>query len=286
MSAADYEKGGNPDEQGLGQSALVGREIMTFLGFLLALSAIALTLVAASSEPGQGLVALLMWSPGLSALLTLVLWRRSVRGLGWGLGRPVFLGYGYFAPILYASFVYATLWLTGVTSVDVDVAQRISVSALLMFIPGTLVASVTALGEELGWRGFLVPRLVPRFGLVGTSLITGGLWAAWHYPLLWIAPEVPSTPRYFQAMCFTVMAVGLSFLMTFLRVAGQSVWPAVLLHASHNVWIQGFFDRLTAHSTNAEWWSGESGIGLALACIVIGWLTIVVTRGRAVCRAR
>lgn len=41
---------------------------------------------------------------------------------------------------------------------------------------------MAALGEELGWRGFLFPRLLSRFGLVGSAVIVGLVWGAWHLP--------------------------------------------------------------------------------------------------------
>lgn len=41
---------------------------------------------------------------------------------------------------------------------------------------------MAALGEELGWRGFLFPRLLPRFGHVGAGLIIGLVWGVWHLP--------------------------------------------------------------------------------------------------------
>ncbi len=257
----------------------IRHELAVFLGLLAALTS--LSYLAVTRVPESTAVALLMWSPGLAAILTLALCRRSIGGLGWQLGRPVYLAMGYLAPILYVSIPYTLLWLSGLTEIDMEAAQRITPVALLMFIPGTLGASITALGEELGWRGFLTPRLFPKFGLVGTSLITGGLWSIWHYPLLWVAPDLPSTPLYYQAACFTVMAVGMSFLMTFLRVTGKSVWPAVLLHASHNIWIQGFFDRLTVKSPSAEWWSGELGVALALTGVVVAVTTVALASRRS-----
>lgn len=46
---------------------------------------------------------------------------------------------------------------------------------------------MAALGEELGWRGFLFPRLVPRLGLVGAAIVVGLIWGLWHLPADYVA---------------------------------------------------------------------------------------------------
>jgi len=46
---------------------------------------------------------------------------------------------------------------------------------------------MAALGEELGWRGFMFPRLIGRFGLIGAALIVGPIWGIWHLPADYIA---------------------------------------------------------------------------------------------------
>ena len=51
---------------------------------------------------------------------------------------------------------------------------------------------VVVLGEELGWRGYALPRLVARFGPIVGTLILGIAWAFWHLPLFMIA----GTPQY------------------------------------------------------------------------------------------
>ena len=47
-------------------------------------------------------------------------------------------------------------------------------------------AAMAALGEEIGWRGFMLPRLQARFDILGTALIIGVVWGLWHMPADWI----------------------------------------------------------------------------------------------------
>ena len=85
-------------------------------------------------------------------------------------------------------------------------------------------------------------------------------------------------PLWFGLSCFTVLVTGISFLFAWLRLASNSVWPAVLLHASHNLWIQGVFDRLTTDTGPTEWWIGEFGAGLALVSIPVALVALYLRK--------
>jgi membrane protease YdiL (CAAX protease family) len=87
---------------------------------------------------------------------------------------------------------------------------------------------IVGIGEELGWRGWLLPTLLARgFSPLGASMGVGALWAAWHVPILLQGPTI--------ALAFVVTAVGLSILQTalWLRTAG-SVLVAAAAHAAFN----------------------------------------------------
>jgi CAAX protease family protein len=86
------------------------------------------------------------------------------------------------------------------------------------------LSSIAAFGEELGWRGFLVPRLA-GLGRVGAGLASGALWAAWHVPLYGINPNMA---------LFTLAVIAIGFVANELRAATGSVWPAAILHGAHN----------------------------------------------------
>lgn len=97
-----------------------------------------------------------------------------------------------------------------------------------------LVAALTdGLGEELGWRGFALPRLLVRRTPWVATLILAGLWAVWHLPLLW----TPGLVLYGQPVWLFFLDIGakaIIFTWVFLRTRG-SVLIAVLLHATNNV---------------------------------------------------
>ena len=72
-------------------------------------------------------------------------------------------------------------------------------------------------------------------------------------------------------MCFTVMVLGISFLFAWMRLKSGNVWTGVLLHATHNLFVQAFFDGQTRRARVTElWWTTEFGAGLAIATLVVG----------------
>ena len=100
----------------------------------------------------------------------------------------------------------------------------------------------------------------------------------WHYPeLLWTDYNA-GTNAVFALACFTVMVVALAYIMGYLRMRSGSLWPCVLLHATHNTFIQSLFDPLTAPVGWAKYITTEFGVGLAVTVVVAS--TVLVSRGR------
>jgi len=66
-----------------------------------------------------------------------------------------------------------------------------------------------------------------------------------------------------------VLIVGMNFAFTWLRLASGSIWPTVLMHASHNLIIQGVFDKLTADTGNTLFFTTEFGAMLAILGVVV-----------------
>ena len=87
-------------------------------------------------------------------------------------------------------------------------------------------------GEELGWRGYALPRLSRRFGLGPASLVLGVIWAAWHLPLFYILGADTAG----QSFPFYVIQVtGLSVVAAWLYMkTGGSLLLTMLLHAAFN----------------------------------------------------
>jgi membrane protease YdiL (CAAX protease family) len=221
-----------------------------------------------------------MWCPGVAAVLTQLVATRSLRGLGWRPGPPRYLLAGLALPAAYAAVAYVPLWATGLAGFP-DPAFVASAAArrgmegqstglilLASFVSvataGVLLSLLTALGEEIGWRGLLAPQLARRGSFRTAALVSGAIWALWHYPLIIFGGYHGATPLLYSLLCFTVMVVGLSFPLAWLRLRAASLWPAALMHAAHNALIQSWFDPVTVPTAVSPYLTGEFGLALAL----------------------
>ena len=229
----------------------------------------------------------LQWSPAIAAYLVYRYSKRNIRTMAWNWGLFRFRLWAYLLPLFYATVCYVIIWLTGLGHfynkrfVSETMASfgftglsdgLVIVSSFILFAIYMLpVRMAHALGEEIGWRGFLVPELMKITGYTQTSLISGMIWAVWHFPILILSDYNNGTPAWYGLTCFTVLVMSNSFVITWLRLRSDSIWPAVLLHASHNLFIQSFFTPITQDTGNTRYFVDEFGAFLALANLLLAY---------------
>lgn len=146
---------------------------------------------------------------------------------------PVWYAFALLVPIVVVAVAVA---LSGFRTAfaDLDLWAGLSVAPLAM------IAAVPfgPLGEEFGWRGFALPRLLKSGGLWKSSLILGVAWTFWHIPMFWFpGAAIPSflDPNAMSVSMYLAQIAAESCLMTFLYVvSGGSVLLAVLYHTSFN----------------------------------------------------
>lgn len=262
------------------------RPIITFLTLTFALSSIFYFLIIHTGKLGSGFglyVTGLMWCPGISALLTTLILGRKLSELGWQWGKSKYQLRSYLIPMLYAFIAYILIWSFGwggfynedfVTQVATSFGWTQLPSGLIIVLYfiftglfGIVGSAANAVGEEIGWRGFLAPELFKKFNYTQTSLLSGGIWAVWHFPILIFADYNSGTPYWYGLTCFSVMIVSISFVFTWFRLKSNSLWTGVILHASHNLFIQSIFTPLTKTTENTKYYIDEFGIVLPIVCL-------------------
>ncbi|HXT23469.1 MAG TPA: type II CAAX endopeptidase family protein [Candidatus Eisenbacteria bacterium] len=261
------------------------RQIAIYLLLVFAFSSIFYFLVlrAHSLGGGAGLYVFgLMWCPALAGMATLKLGGRNLGELGWKWPEKKYAIQSWFMPLLYAFITYAIVWcfrLGGFPNHEFmeTIAARMGLrtSPIISTVVYVLLAGSfglakslgSALGEEIGWRGFLVPELFKNLGFTGTALVSGVVWACWHYPLLIWSDYNSGTPTWYGLTCFTVLVMAISFMFAWMRLRSASLWTGALLHASHNLYIQGIFTPLTRNTAKTVWYIDEFGAVLPLVAL-------------------
>lgn len=257
-----------------------------FLSITFALSAIFYFLIIYSGKLGGGggqYVMGLMWSPGISALITMKILKRNISDLGWKWGETKYQIRSYLIPLFYAFIAYIIIWSFGwggfyneeivsnITNAlglgEIGAGFSIALYVLLVGIYGIASSMSSALGEEIGWRGFLVPELYKSLGYTKTSLLAGFIWSVWHLPILLFADYNSGTPAWFAMPCFMVLVISISFVFTWFRIKSGSLWTAVILHGSHNLFIQRIFTPLTKDTGSTAYYVDEFGIVLPIVAI-------------------
>ena len=183
-------------------------------------------------------------------------------------------------PARWYVFGLLPLLLYGTAAIAVSVANggRVEITpstirAILISPSAGLLVSLFlrgAMGEEIGLRGFALPRLQQRWSASRASLGIGVLWAFWHLPVLIAGDQQPA-----NIAILLVLIVGLSFIFTWLfNGSGGSLIPPLLFHATQN-WEDGFETILPA-IVDTDW---ETPAALALL-VLAAFSVFAVTKRR------
>ncbi|HEX8760894.1 MAG TPA: CPBP family intramembrane glutamic endopeptidase [Pseudonocardiaceae bacterium] len=205
-------------------------------------------------------------------------------------------------PIVIGLTVYGIAWMTGLARfaprpgglvAQLGVASASPVAAFLVMLVaaatiGTIVGILTAAGEEIGWRGYMLTRLIDA-GIPHPVLASGLIWGLWHVPIVFGAGYAAGPSPTASALLLVVLATAFGVVFARLRLQTGSVWPAIVLHAAWNSIIQSAFDSARMGGDGsplhdaASWWVGESGVLTVIAMIIAA---VVFSQGRWAIRRR
>lgn len=144
----------------------------------------------------------------------------------------------------------------------------------LLSEPPILVLSVvlyfvTALGEEIGWRGYMMPKLNELYGFKKAVLLCGLAWFLWHLPVF-LASYMAKIPLWYQIPMLFLLIMAWSFPQGYISLKSKSFWPAAVFHATHNFVAQLLLDQSIGGEMR-PYLVGETGIISVTVLLLIAY---------------
>ena len=264
--------------------------LLSFFTIVILISAVVETLICRGGP--EWLYIVLMWIPAVAATVAnCVFFRENSEAFSlkklFALGgfrrcklRCVLLG--CLLPLVYLLVPYIVYWLLYPENFAYHgVSLTVILKDLLpILVIGTFFSLLSALGEEIGWRGFMVPALYERLGLNKTLLISSLFWCCWHLPLLIGGDYMSGTPMWYQLPAFVLCIFPVGVMAGLLTLESGSVWPAAFLHAAHNNYDQAVFGLITG-GDNRMYFVSETGVLTVLCAWILAAILYIRARKQA-----
>jgi uncharacterized protein len=253
--------------------------------------AFVLTLSVSLAAPifGNATMLLHMYSPTIAVVLMLLVVTRDGRArAAWrslGLHRAGLRSWplALLGALAMLTSVYAIVWSSGVGRAAMPDGWTLATIPADLLI-GLAISAVFALGEELGFRGYLLPRLM-HFGTTRALLLSGLLHSLWHFPLMLLTGYFPMQGSWLViGPIFTLILTAAGVFYGYLQITSGSVWPATLAHGAINTLLNLFKAfTITASPVALEYLAGETGV-LTLAATALGaaWLLYRLRQRRGI----
>ena len=224
--------------------------------------------------PSMGMWILWSITPTAATLvMMLVVTREGYSKVGWKslglhrLGLNVWwIAFGGTLLITVAASV--VVWATPLASFIVPEGGIVS-NFIDFLIQVVILALTFALAEEIGVRGYLLPKLLPS-GRRRALFLSGLVWATWHMPLILLTPVFPVGNKLISLPLFYGAIVAASFFYGYLRLYTGSVWPSSIAHAVHNAaWgVLGAFTATSYPVIVNKYLVGDFGILIVVGAVI------------------
>ncbi len=227
----------------------------------------------------------LMWTPAGASIVARIALREGLADVsfcirGSKVWRAVLLALIF--PVVLALISYGIAWAIGLVQFSPQIIPlaahfvHADDSPLMIFVINLVVAASivtifsvrTAAGEEIGWRGYMLTRMIDA-GVPWPIFASGLIWGFWHVPLILGGVYLTGPPPALSALLWMVTASSFSFVFARLRLESGSIWPVIALHAAWNSVIQVAFDP-ASKGADAPLWVGETGILVSLTMTIAG----------------
>ena len=195
------------------------------------------------------LVYALMWTPGIASIVARLAFREGVRDVSFRIGGPAgwkAIGLAWLLPPVVGFAAYGLAWGTGLARFEIPALAEAGLASLaapvrfavlfgLSMTLVSLLSFLSAVGEEIGWRGTLLPLLLRRMSPRRATFVLSLFWAFWHLPLFWFSPGLSSLDPPGLAGWYASLLTGTALLTWFALRTGYSIPVAAAFHAAMDI---------------------------------------------------
>jgi uncharacterized protein len=243
---------------------------------------------------GQMAILVAMFVPGLSAIFTQkIIVKKPLKELGLKIGPwPMYAKtYGLIVLVFAVNYVFTWAFILkpdftlasflnqfGVPlPLPMPAATMIAAFAAITFIAAPIFNLIPSLGEEIGWRGFLLPALEP-LGKTKAVIFSGMVWALWHTPMILILGFLYGRQMWLGALLHFVLVTSLGIWMGHIWLQNRSTVLSAFIHAVFNANAYGVWTMVFVSGNKLV--VGPAGaVGVAL-CLILGVATIYKVRSQ------
>jgi membrane protease YdiL (CAAX protease family) len=263
----------------------VGKGLRKALVFYAIALSLAVLVRVAAPVLGEASAVVTMLTPAVAVAIMLTLvapeggWRKVLPDLGLtsaGVkGWPLAIG----GPVLIQLCSLVLLLSLGLTALVRPEVTAPAAQIAVKVLSGLVVGTVFAMCEEVGWRGYMLPRML-GMGLVPAMLAVGFLHGVWHLPLLLTTDYYHATGNpWIVAPLFLLTMTLAGVFYGFLRVWTGSVWPVAIAHSAVNMaWALSSEVSATQSPVVLEYIGGESGLVMICGLLIADVILIRVMR--------
>jgi len=245
----------------------------------------------------SALLPILMFFPGIVAVIFRITLKEGFRNVGWGLKRWWYIFAAIIAPILviiFTSFVVTSLDLgyisnkrLGFNEAGVDVigyplflgkGQQFYLFLSRNFFVSLLVQSVAGgiltFGEEFGWRGYLQDKFMSRFGINRGLIYLGIIWGYWHLPIILMGYNFPTSPILGSLILMPLFCIFVGIFLGWIYLRSKSIWLPMIAHGAINLTAQLMINEVIMNKDKLYQgliFIGVWGIIAALCFIFLNW---------------
>ena len=273
--------------------------IYTILTFLLVWGVMIPYSICGGKYNSKAMELMLIYSmlcPALSVIIT-----RKITNEGYDMTGPksmklgidlrnkkwIFYILAFILPIVYFDLGELTYYAIFPKTLDFSQLNNLGIPKKLLFllplsvIASTFIFSFGALGEEIGWRGYLYPKLEELFGTTKAVIIGGIIWGVWHYPALYAGHNFGHNyigEPWTGFIVFTIFTIVVGAILYYFTKRTDSVWGAAFMHAANNAFSSATILGLAYSDKKISGLALESPIRLliiSIPVIILGIFSLI-----------